>query len=500
MKVDSPRAHRTADDDAGWTLPGVLSLASIVIVLEALTLSYAMMAIALPAMSIHYGTTQGAWVFAAFLLVGAVASPVVGKLADTHGKRRLLMLCVGFGIVGSVVSAVAPTFTVLVVGRAISGLLVASLFLSYSLIRDVFPPRTVALAVSIATTGMGLIAIPTPFLAGWLLDGFGFRSIFWFLAAVLAVGAVLILLTTPESAVRLRSTIDPIGAVLLGSGLGGVLVAVSFGSTWGWTATSTLFFLLGGIAALAAWVVSSRIIKDPLVDLRLFAHRPVLLISIAAGFVYGISALISIMLPLMIMTPDLGLGYGFGASAEQFAFYGAPMGALAVVGGLAVGLVVGRKLVKPRTMIILGLATSVVGASAMAFSHDGKLLVVVLIGVFGLGQGIAYATIPNLQIEAVPPQLQASTASIVAVFQSTFAASLPVIMYAVLNANVAFASEGAVVYSDNGIKYAFLFAGACALVGVLASILMPRRVKRLAVPSEQTDIVAAEPSSRSSVS
>ncbi|GAA4802356.1 MFS transporter [Tomitella cavernea] len=98
-------------------------------------------------------------------------------------------------------------------------MLVPCLFLSYSLIRDVFPSKTVPLAVSIATAGMGLISIAAPFLTGWLIDDFGWRSIFWFFTVTLVVLGVLILVGTPESAVRLRSRIDFIGAILLGAGI-----------------------------------------------------------------------------------------------------------------------------------------------------------------------------------------------------------------------------------------------------------------------------------------
>lgn len=175
-----------------WTPRLIFSLASIVLLLEMLAVSYMMISIALPQIVTHYGTTQGAWLLTSFLLVGAITCPLIGKLADTHGKRKLLLTAVGLSALGSLISAIAPTYAVLIAGRALTGLLVPCLFLSYSLIRDVFPARTVALAVSIATSGMGLIAIPAPFFTGWLIDNFGFRSIFWFFVAGLVILSVLI--------------------------------------------------------------------------------------------------------------------------------------------------------------------------------------------------------------------------------------------------------------------------------------------------------------------
>ncbi len=160
-----------------WTPRLALSLAALVLLLETLTISYLMISMAIPSIAAHYRTTQGAWLLTAFLLVGAITAPLVGKLADMYGKRRLLLACVTIAAVGAFICAVADSYAVMLVGRSVSGLLIPCLFLSYSLIRDVFPPKKVALAVSIATSGMGLIAIPAPFLTGWLIDHYGFRSI-----------------------------------------------------------------------------------------------------------------------------------------------------------------------------------------------------------------------------------------------------------------------------------------------------------------------------------
>ncbi|MBC7302582.1 MAG: MFS transporter, partial [Nocardia sp.] len=185
----APNPASTADR---WTPRLIFSLASIVLLLEMLAVSYMMISTALPSIAAHYETTQGAWLLTSFLLVGAVTAPLIGKLADMYGKRKALLGCVAVATAGSLLSAIAGSYAVLIAGRALTGLLIPCLFLSYSLIRDVFPAKAIALAVSIATSGMGLIAIPAPFLTGWLIDNFGFRSIFWFFVIGLVVLGALI--------------------------------------------------------------------------------------------------------------------------------------------------------------------------------------------------------------------------------------------------------------------------------------------------------------------
>jgi MFS family permease len=88
----------------------------------------------------------------------------------------MLLAALGIAWIGSVLAAAAPAYGVLIVGRLLQAAPIPCLFLSYSLIRDVYPPRTVPLAVSICTGGLGLAAVVTPFLNGWLLDTWGWRA------------------------------------------------------------------------------------------------------------------------------------------------------------------------------------------------------------------------------------------------------------------------------------------------------------------------------------
>jgi len=79
----------------------------------------------------------------------------------------------------------------------------------------------------------------------------------------------------------------------------------------------------------------------------------------------------------------------------------------------------------------------------------------------------------------VPPQLQATTASMVAVFQSIFPAVLPVIAFTVLNSHIAMAMEGAVFYTDEGMRIAFLIGAAAAVLGAIAAVFLPRNIVQI---------------------
>ncbi len=444
-------------------------------------MSYLMVSMSIPLVAAHYGTAQGAWLLTAFLLVGGVTAPLIGKLADMYGKRRLLLVCAAAGSLGAVISATAGSYGVMLLGRAVSGLLVATLFLSYSLIRDVFPRNKIALSVSIATSGMGLVSIPAPFVTGWLLDTYGFRSLFWFLATLLALLVCLIAVSTDESPVRLRSGLDLLGAVLLGGGIAGVLIAVSVGPTGGWLGAPVVTSAIAGVGMLCAWLVSARRVRAPLVDLGVLGRRPVFLTVLGAGLAYGSAGVIAILLPLLATAPrSSGLGYGFGSSTKQLALLQAPMGTMVVVGGLAVGLLVGRG-ARPRAMLAVGMATMASGYLLVTWHHNTEASVFVACGIIGVGMGFAYAAIPNLLIEAVAPELQASTASFVGVSQNMFPAIMPVLIFSVLNARfvaqpASMETLSGALYSDTGFRIAFLIGAAATAIGAVVALMIPRSI------------------------
>lgn len=468
------------------------SLLAIVLVLQMLALIPMLVSNAMDGIRNEFGTDGGGWVTMAFVLVGAAAAPLIGTLADLHGKRRLMLICLALSAFGALLSAAAVGIGMLIVGRGLSGLLVPCLFLSYSLIRDVFPPKTIALAVSVVTTMIGLAAIVAPFLTEWLLDAGSVRAVFWFSAVVLGVLACAVALTTPESPVRLHARGYGVGSVVLGAGLAFGLIGVSRGATHGWATLSTVAFLATGAALIIVWSITATATKDGLIALRIWRRRPVILTATAAGLGYAVAGLYTILLPMLTMIPAmLGLGYGFGADAKGAAAFHVPLGAMTVVGGLLVGLLVGRFKVEPRLTAVAGLATVTLGCALSAPYHHSETVLMSVAGLVGLGVGLTYASTPNLLIAALPPQLQATGAALTGIFQSVVPAIAPIVVFAVLNGShaaelspaITAMLNGQILYTDTGITVAFLIAAAIAFLGVITALFLPRTGEQIDIDS-----------------
>lgn len=101
-----------------------------------------------------------AWVISIVTLAGATLMPLIGKISDKVGKKRVIMALACVFVLGSLISAIAPSFELMLVGRAAQGALVGIVALSYSLVRDVMPRDFVPIALGVVATGIGMSLSP----------------------------------------------------------------------------------------------------------------------------------------------------------------------------------------------------------------------------------------------------------------------------------------------------------------------------------------------------
>ena len=217
----------------------------------------------------HISTDNVSWLVTATLVTSAVATPVVARLADSHGKRLMMLVCIALMTVGSLIAALsAGSFAVLLIGRSLQGFSSALIPVGISILRDELPKERVGSAVALmsATLGIGgALGLP---LGGVLFQQFGWTSVFWVSAVVGVAILVAVLVVVSESGVKTRGRFDFPGAVLLSVALTALLLVISKGGTWGWGSERILLLLGLTVVVLAVWVPYSLRVSQPLVDLR----------------------------------------------------------------------------------------------------------------------------------------------------------------------------------------------------------------------------------------
>ncbi|GAA3520816.1 MFS transporter [Aeromicrobium panaciterrae] len=341
------------------------------------------------------------WVLTAYLLSASVFTPIIGRLGDAVGKKRMIVVSLAALSIGSLVAALAPSIGVMIVARVVQGVGGGVFPLSFGIIRDEFPESKVASAVSFIASlgavgfGVGIV------IAGPIVNGLGYAWLFWLPMIVTAVAAVGAAVFIPESPVRTPGRIPLLPAVLLSAWLVCLLLALSQAHEWGWG--SPRFIGLTAAAALlaAGWVALEHHVPVPLIDMHMMKLKGVWTTNLVALLV-GVGMYASFgFLPQFIQTPS-SAGYGLGASVTESGLVLLPMAVASFLTGIVSAPIARR--VGPKLVVVIGCLIGAAGMTLTALVHDTKVQLMTSAGLTGLGVGLAFACLATLIVAAVPPE------------------------------------------------------------------------------------------------
>ncbi|MCH5671066.1 MFS transporter [Streptomyces gilvus] len=431
-----------------------------------------------------------AWAVTATLLAAAVATPVVGRLGDMFGKRRMLLVSVVLLVTGSILCALSDSLVPMVVGRAVQGLASAVVPLGISIMRDELPTERLAGATALMSASLGVggaLGLPT---AALIADHFDWHVLFWSSAGMGAVALVLVLLFVPESKVRSGGRFDVVGGLGMAAGLVSLLLAISKGADWGWTSATTLGLFATAVVVLLAWGFFELRTTEPLVDLRTTARRQVLvtnLASIAIGFSMFANSLV---LPQLLQLPTQ-TGFGLGKSLLTAGLVMAPSG-LVMMAFAPVSAAVSRAK-GPKVTLMIGalIVAAGYGLNIVLMSQVWHLVLVSC--VIGAGIGFTYGAMPALIMGAVDPSETAAANSLNTLMRSIGTSCASAIAGVILS-QMTISLGGYALPSENGFKSVMaLGAGAALLAFAVASFIPRRRPATATAP-----VPAAEPSADAS--
>jgi MFS family permease len=347
---------------------------------------------------LHVSLSSAQWSLTATLLVGVVASPVMGRLGD--GPRRRETLLGGLAVVtaGSVIAALAPSLALLVAGRAMQGVGLGLVPLGMATARDELPPEKVGSTIGLLSVA-GAAGVGAGYPISGLLAGIDLSAAFWFGAVVAAIAFALSWVFVASTKGRPQERLDVPGALLLTIGLSALLVAIAEGSGWGWGSARTLGLFLAAVVFLVLWVAQQLRVSDPLVDLRL-ARIPAVLSADVCATILGVAMYMYLSGVSEFVQAPSGLGYGFGASVVVAGLALVPFSIVSMIGARL--LPFSTRLVGARNLLPTGCLAVAAGGVVFAL-FDGHLWgAFAMMGVLGLGYGLTYAAIPGIIVRAVP--------------------------------------------------------------------------------------------------
>lgn len=413
--------------------------------------------------------SNASWVITATLLVAAVATPVVGRLGDMYGPKRLLIACAILMTVGSLIAASTSAWVPVVIGRALQGFGVPIIPLGISVLRTCVPAHRVGTAMGLMSASLGVggaLGLP---LAAIIADRFDWHAVFWFAAMLGAMSGVLFAVLVPRiPAAASSDRLDPLGALGLAAGLVTLLLGISKGGSWGWGSATTLAMFAASMVIFAVFGWWQLRIDSPMVDLRTTIKRPVLMTnvaSVAVGFAMFALALIG---PQVLELP-VATGYGLGLSMVEAGLWLAPGGlAMMVASPVASRIAAARG---PRFTLTLGCAI-IAGSYLAGLVLLGAAWQLCLFNVLvSVGVGFAYSSLPALINAAVPMSETAAANGINALARALGTSISSAVVGAVLT-GLTISIAGQEFPSLTAFRIGLLIAaGMAILAGVLAAMI-----------------------------
>jgi MFS family permease len=429
-----------------------------------------------------------AWVVTSTLVASAVATPISGRLGDMYGKRRIVLVLLALLVLGSVIAALSPGIVGVIVGRTLQGTVTGVVPLGIAILRDVLHEERVNSAVALISATLGVGGALGLSISAFIAERSDWHALFWVSAALGVVVFALVLWIVPVSALRTGGRFDYIGTLGLAVGLVGILLAVSRGNEWGWTSPAVLACGLGGVIVLLVWGWYELRIRDPLLDLRVAARRPVLLTNIAS-IAFGFSLFASnVVYPQMLELPVATGGFGLSLVAASLVVM--PAGLVMMVLSPFSGRLAGA--VGPKLLLVLGaIALALTYGFTLLFQDEVWQIVVANLGI-GVGIGFGYAAMPMLIMRSVPQSETGASNGLNALFRSLGTSAAAAVVGAVL-ATFAIDVDGVAVPEPVAFQISFVLGGAAAVIALVVALFIPRHH----APQERHPSLPEEPGRRS---
>ncbi len=378
------------------------------------SISGSAISVAFPVITSYYDTSvvNAGWVLNSYQLVGTIMMPLAGKISDIFGRRSTFLISTLLFTLGSILCAIAPSIGWLIGFRVIQGIGGGGFLPSAAgIVSDEFPEsrqRYIGLFTSIFPIGM----IVGPNLGGWMIEAFGWRSIFWFNVPLGIVVLILarLLFRTGEKKSTDRN-LDFIGTGLLFLSLLTFMLGLTelgSSSSIPWPIVAVLFF--AGIAFMAAFIRREKRAKEPVIDLELLRKRPFLAANVY-NILYGLTALgIFSLIPLYAVSIYNLSVFQSGlimTSRSICIIIASTITSIALVRwGYRKPILIGT-LITAFGLFLLSLQPSEI--EFMGLHLTAIPLLLIILGVCGIGHGICTPASSNACIELMPEKVATIT-------------------------------------------------------------------------------------------
>jgi len=411
------------------------------------------------------------WLFSIYLLAQAVSVPLYAKLADTVGRKPLILIGVGLFLLGSILCGFAWSMPALIAFRAVQGLGAGAVQpMAITIAGDIYTVAERAKTQGYLASVWAISSVVGPTLGGVFSEFVSWRWIFFVNVPLCLIAGWMLWRHFHENIERRRHRVDYAGAVLLTFGLSAVILAVlEGGQAWAWNSPQSLAAFGLGAVLLAAFVLVERRAAEPILPLWVFSRRLLLtttFVSLGVGAILiGLTSYVPTYLEGSIGVSPLVSGLALAALTIGWPISASLSGRLY----LRIGF---------RRTVLIGMVFAVAGAAVLVAFAGAPNLIVTAVGCFVVGLGLGLVATPSLiAAQSSVPWNERGVVTGTNMFARSIGSAVGVAIFgAIANAIFAATPNGdnvpSVVESASGAVFVAVLV--CAVATVVAAVLMPR--------------------------
>lgn len=423
--------------------------------------------IALPSLmtklNVSVGTIQ--WLVIGYMLIIGIVLPLSSLLTKWFSTRQLIIFGLIDFIVGSIISAVAPTFAILLIGRMIQGIATGLVLpLMFTVATLIFPPYKLGTAMGLI--GLVIMFAPAigPTLSGIILGVLSWRWIFWLFVPFLLIGTFFAIKYLPNVNNLTKPKIDIFSILLSTIGFGGLVTAVSMASNYGWGSATVLITLVVSLLVLAAYIYRQLHSDAPILNFHVFQRPNFRIGAILVMLDFGIILSSMYLLPMFWQN---GLAIAVALT-----------GIVMLPGGVANAIfsaVSGRLYDRfgARLLALLGFFIVIIGVVMLLLANSNSAVWYVILAhiVIMIGAPVAMSPTQTFGLNALDARTAGDGSTIMNTFQQIIGAISTAVATSLLGlgqhaSSAPLNSQNAFT---NGVHYGLIFPLALAVIAFLLS-------------------------------
>jgi len=241
------------------------------------------------------------WLQSVFMLVNGIMIPITAFLIQRFTTRGLFLTAMGLFAIGTVVCSVAPSFSLLMVGRVLqasgAGIIMP---LMQTILFMIFPIEKRGAAMGMF--GMVIAFAPAigPTLSGWLVEQFPWRSLFYVILPIILIDIIVAYFVLKNVTKQTDPKMDILSIILSTLGFGGLLYGFSSAGGNGWISEQVIISLIIGVLALTWFILRQLKLEEPILEFRVFKNK-IFTLTTALGMVTFIAMIgAAVVLPLLM--------------------------------------------------------------------------------------------------------------------------------------------------------------------------------------------------------